>query len=103
VGDGRGHCLPGKYPTHTAHAQSRTRGRALWTNPNGAAVVGAVQFVLTLASLVACGFSDPGIIPRGRPRSLTPQRASLLRTPPIFFFVSSSSSLYIITTSAYHV
>jgi len=26
-----------------------------------------------VASLLACGFSDPGIIPRGRPRSLSPQ------------------------------
>jgi len=27
------------------------------------------QFGLTIASLVACGYSDPGIVPRGRPDS----------------------------------
>jgi hypothetical protein len=32
---------------------------------------------VTLVSLVACGFSDPGIIPRGAPRSRTPHGALL--------------------------
>ena len=51
-------------------------------------VAGTVYpFVLTLASLIACGFSDPGIIPRGRPRSLTPQRAYHRHHVFFFFFI----------------
>jgi hypothetical protein len=55
-----------------------------------------VQFVLTLASLIACGFSDPGIIPRGRPRSLTPQRA--YHRHHVFFFII----IIITTTTTFH-